>query len=91
MLKAAEESVGYKSQKNKKCLRTWNDDLKDLIERKKKAYRIYLQSKNTVDYIKYKKLRTEVRKVSRKICREDWNKYVKLLEHDITGPQTTGF
>jgi L-rhamnose mutarotase len=78
MLKAPEESIGYKSRKNKKPLRTWND-LKDLTKRKKQAYRIYLQSKNTFDCIKYKKLRAEVRKLSRKIRREDWNKYVMSL------------
>jgi hypothetical protein len=43
------------------------------------------------DYISYKKLRAEVRKLSRTIKTKDWDKFVKSLEHDITGAQRIGF
>jgi len=34
--KATEESVGYKKRKNRKCVRTWNDEIQLAIEEKKK-------------------------------------------------------
>jgi hypothetical protein len=54
-------------------------------------YKKYLQTKDPQQHIKYKKLRAEVRKLTRKTRRDDWNKYVKSLECDITGPQRIGF
>jgi len=46
--KAAEESIGYKKWKNRKRLRTWNEEIQRAIEEKKASYRKYLQNK-TVD------------------------------------------
>jgi hypothetical protein len=42
ILEAAFESIGYKPTKKKKLLRTWNADLKEIIDKKKQAYRIAL-------------------------------------------------
>jgi len=43
--KAAEESIGYKWWKNRKWLRTWNDEIQQAIEENKARYRNYLQNK----------------------------------------------
>jgi len=52
--KAAEESIGYK-WKNRKWLRTWNDEIQLAIEEKKASYRKYLQNKTVEQYTEYKK------------------------------------
>jgi len=46
--KAAEESIGYKMWKNRKWLRTWNEEIQLPIEEKKASYRKYLQTKQWI-------------------------------------------
>jgi len=53
--KAAEESIGYKTWKNRKWLRTWNEEIQWAIEEKKASYRKYLQNKTVDYYIEYKR------------------------------------
>jgi len=53
--KAAEESIGYKTWKNWKWLRTWNEEIQRAIEEKKASYRKYLQNKTVDYYIEYKR------------------------------------
>jgi hypothetical protein len=36
--------------------------------------------------IKYKELGAEVKKLTREIRRDDWDKFVRSLERDLTGP-----
>jgi hypothetical protein len=52
---------------------------------------LFLQTKDLQQYIKYKKLRADVRRLTIKIRRDDWDKSVKFLERDITGMQRRGF
>jgi len=47
IIKAAEESIGYKKWKNRKWLRTWSDEIQLAIEEKKDSYRNYLQKKSS--------------------------------------------
>jgi len=89
--KAAEENTGYKKWKNRKWLRTWNGEIQLAIEEKKASYRKYLQNKTVEHYIEYKKHREIVRKMTRSQRRDDWDKFVKTLERDITGTQRRGF
>jgi len=89
--KAAEESLGYKKWKNRNLLRTWSDEIQVAIEEKKASYREYLQNKTVEHYTEYKKHRAIVRKMTRKQRRDDWDKFVKTLERDITGTQRQGF
>ena len=89
--KAAEESIGYKKWKNRKWLRTQNDEIKQAIEEKKASYRKYLQRKTVEHYIEYKRHRAIVRKMTRRQRRDDWDKFVKTLERDITGTQRRSF
>jgi hypothetical protein len=85
--KAAEESIGYKTWKNRKWIRTWNEEIQQAIEERKASYRKYLLNK-TVDYcIEYKRHRAIIRKMTRKQRSDDWDKFVKILEGDIAGAQ----
>ena len=68
----------------RKWLRTWNEEIQRAIEEKKASYRKYLRNK-TVDYcIEYKRHRAIVRKMTRSQRKDDWDKFVKALERDIT-------
>jgi len=42
-------------------------------------------------YIEYTKHRAILRKITRRQRRDDWDKFVKTLERDITGTQRRGF
>ena len=61
------------------------------MEEKKASYRKYLQHKTVEHYIEYERHRAIVRKTTRGQRREDWDKFVKTLERDITGTQRRGF
>jgi len=64
--KAAEGSIGYKEWKNRKWLRTWNEEMQQATEEKKASYRKYLQNKTVDYYIEYKRHRAIVRKMARR-------------------------
>ena len=83
--KAAEESIGYKKLKNREWLRTWNDKIQLAIEGKKASYRKYLK-KNGALY-RIQKNQAIVRKMARRQRKDNWGKFVKTLERDITGTQ----
>jgi len=85
--KSAEENIGYKKWKNRKWLRTWNEEIQLAIEKKKASYKKYFQNKTVEHYIEYKNDRAIVRKMSRRQRRDDWVKFIKTLERDITGTQ----
>ena len=50
-----------------------------------------LQNKTVELYIEYKRHRGIVRKMTRRQSRDYWDKFVKILERDITGTQRRGF
>ena len=89
--KAAVESIGYKTRMNWKWFRTWNVEIQGAIEEKNTSYRKYLQNKTVDYYLEYKRHRAIVRKVTQMQRRDDWDKFVKTLERDITGTQRRGF
>jgi len=89
--KAAEESIGYKKWKNRKWLRTCNEEIQRAIEEKKAGYRKYLQNKTVDYYIEYKRHRAILRKMTRSQRKDDWDKFVKTLERNIIGTQRRGF
>jgi hypothetical protein len=60
-LEAAKESLGYKPIKKKTRIRTWKEELKQIIDRKKHECKVYLQTKDQQQQIKYKKLGEEVK------------------------------
>jgi hypothetical protein len=77
IIEAAEESIGYKKRKNRKWLRTWNDEVKLAIEEKKTRFSKYVQDKTVEHLIEYKKQRAIIRKMTRIQRRDDWEKFVK--------------
>ena len=89
--KAAEESIGYNERQNRKWLRTWNDEIQLAIEEKKARYTKYLQNKTMEHYIEYKKTQSNGFKMTQRQRRDDWDKFVKTMERDITGTQRRGF
>jgi hypothetical protein len=52
---------------------------------------IYLQTKDLQQHIKYKKLTADIKKLTRRTQRVDWDKFVKSLVCDLTGLQRRGF
>jgi len=71
--KTAEKIIGCKKWKNRRWLRTWNDEIQWAIEEKKSSYRKYLQHKTVEHYIEYKRHRAIVRKMTRRQRRDDWD------------------
>ena len=72
-------------------LKIWNEDLKEAIKKKKKAYLCWLNSSKLQDHIEYKQQRATVRKLTRQVQKESWEQFVKRLEKDLTGRQKFGF
>ena len=68
-----------------------NEEIQREIEEKKASYRKYLQNKTVDYYIEYKRHRAIVRKMTRIQRRDDWDKFLKTLERDVTGTQRRGF
>jgi hypothetical protein len=61
-----------------------NEDIKNLIENKKKAYLRYLTTCSETDKIEYKKRLVEtVKRETRKIKRQCWETFVSRNEHDL--------
>jgi hypothetical protein len=54
-------------------------------------YKIYLKTEDQQKHIKYEKLKAEIRKLTRWIRRDEWDKFAKSLESDLRGPQRRGF
>jgi len=55
------------------------------------TYWKYLQNKTVDYYIEYKRHRAIIRKMKRRQKTDDWNKFMKTLESNITGTQRQGF
>jgi len=70
---AANEALGKrKNRRHKRCLILWNEDIKNLIENKKKAYLRYLTTCSETDKLEYKRLVAVVKRETRKIKRQCW-------------------
>jgi hypothetical protein len=57
------------------------------MEEKKAGYRKYLQNETVERYIEHKTHRAIERKMTRRQTRDDWEKFVKTVDRDITGTQ----
>jgi hypothetical protein len=65
---AADEALGKRmKRRNRRRLILWNEDIKNLIENKKKAYLRYLTTRSDTDKIEYKRLVAMVKRETRKI------------------------
>ena len=80
---AAYESLGkIKRKYRRKYLKIWDDEIKDIIEDKKKAHKKWLSSQKLEDKIEYKRKTAIAKREVRKRKRESWSKFVTNLEHD---------
>jgi hypothetical protein len=65
---AANEALGkWKKRRQKRRLILWNEDIKNLIENKKKAYLRNLRPRSDSDKMEYKRLVPTVKRETRKI------------------------
>ena len=88
LLQAANEALGKrKKRRHKRRLICWNEDIKNLIEKKKKVYLRYLTTRPETDKIEYKRLVAIVERETRKIKRQCWETFVSRIEHDLHGRQ----
>jgi len=68
---AANEALGKrKKRRHKRRLIVWNEDIKNLIEHKKKAYLRYLTTRSETDKLECKRLVAIVKKETIKIKRQ---------------------
>jgi len=89
---AANEAPGKrKKRRHKRLLILWNEDIKNLIENKKKAYLQYLTTRSETDKLEYKWLVAIVKREKRKIKRQCWETLVSRIEHDLHGRQTNAY
>ena len=89
---AANEALGKRTKRrHKRRLILWNEDIKNLIENKKKAYLRYLTTRSEIDKIEYKRLVAMVKRETRKIKRQCWETFVSRIEHDLHGRQINAY
>ena len=89
---AANEALGKGNKwRHKRHLILWNEDIKNLIEDKKKAYLRYSATRLETDIIEYKRWVEIVKRETRKIKRQWWETFVSRIEHDLHGWQITAY
>ena len=89
---AENEALGKrKKRRNKRRLILWNEDIKNLVESKKKAYLRYLTTRLETDEIEYNRLAAIVKRETRKIKRQCWETFVSRIEHDLHGRQLNAY
>jgi len=64
-----------------------NEEIKNLIENKKKAYLWYLATRSETDKLEYKRIVVIVKREKRKVKRQCWETFVSGIEHDLHGRQ----
>jgi hypothetical protein len=67
------------------------EDIKNLIENKKKAYLQYLTTRSETDKMEYKRLVAVVKRETKKIKRRCWEMFVSRIEHDLHGRQINAY
>ena len=92
LLQAANEALGKtKKRRHKRRLILWNEDIKNLIENKKKVYFQYLTTHSETDKIEYKRLVAIVKRETRKIKRQCWETSVSRIQHYLHGCQINAY
>ena len=72
-----------KKGRHKRRLILWNEDIKNLIENKKKAYLRYITTRSETGKLEYIRLVAIVKRETRKIKRQYWETFVSRIEHDL--------
>ena len=89
---AANETLGKrKKRRHKRRLIVRNEDIKNVIEKKKKTYLRYLTTRSETDKLEYKRLVAIVKGETRKIKRQCWETFVSRIEHDLYGRQINAY
>lgn len=92
IIKAASEAIGKRNRRYKnRGLRIWNDEIAEHIRKKKEAYLKFLHTASSEDRADYKMKSAIVKRETRKLNREHWNRYVANLEYDVHGKQDKAF
>ena len=77
---AANEALGKRKKRgHKRRLILWNEDIKNLIENKKKVYLRYLTTRSETDKLQYKRLVATVKRETRKIKWQCWETFVSKI------------
>jgi len=74
-------------RRHKRRLILLNEEIKNLIENKKKAYLWYLATRSETDKLEYKRIVVIVKREKRKVKRQCWETFVSGIEHDLHGRQ----
>jgi hypothetical protein len=86
------EALGKRTKRRHKSrLFLWNENIRNLIENKKKAYLRYLTTRSETDKIEYKRLVAMVKRETRKIKKQCWETFVSRIEHDLRGRQRNAY
>ncbi|HYS62000.1 MAG TPA: reverse transcriptase family protein [Gemmatimonadales bacterium] len=80
---AAKESLGMLPCKiGPKRIKNWDDEIQDLVRKKRLAFRKFMGSKKEADRLEYQELSARVKRKSRRLQRDSWDNFVTFLEHD---------
>lgn len=86
--KTAKEVLGTKKPgRRRKGLKIWDLEVQKLVKDKKEAYLKYLNNKNDQNKIEYNRTRALVKRYTRKLNREHWDRYIADMEHNLHGRQ----
>lgn len=93
IIKAATEVLGTRKKSfNKRRLKYWDDEIKELIDNKKQAYLKLMNQPDNQDLrIDYKRKSAVVKKKVRQIKRDSWEQYISEIEHDVNGRQDKAY
>lgn len=90
--KSANEAIGTKRRyRKRKGLRIWNEELAEVINKKKISYKKYLQNPTLANEEEYKAIRNTAKDLTRKAHQQSWERFVSNIEHDIHGRQTMAY
>ena len=83
MTKAATESLEMVLHRiGAKRIKNWDNEIQELIQKKRQAFRKFMSTKSEVDGEEYRKQSAKVKRKSRKLQRESWENFITFLEHD---------
>jgi len=89
---AANEALGKgQKRRHRRRLILRNEDIKNLIENKEKAYLRYLTTRSETDKLESKRLVAIVKSDTRKTKRQCWETFLSRIEHYLHGRQINAY
>ena len=81
MVTAVEKVCGLITVNNRvKHTKWWNDDIKQIVKKKKEIYKLYLRTKSQEDREKYVEARNEVKQAVRSAKQKSWEEFGQEIE-----------